>query len=122
MNIRGVGIDVVDLARIERLASGSSFAGHWFTEGERTECAGASVEYAWRFAAKEAVWKALSLADWDGRVPWPWIEILGTRDAASVRLEADVAAAAAEAGVGPIRVSCSVGSRAGIAIAIAEAD
>lgn len=116
-----MGVDVVDLTRIERLVSTSaSFPSRWFTEAERVQCAGAPEEYAWRFAAKEAVWKALSLDAWDGRVPWAWIEILGTPEAVSVRLAGDVAAAAIDAGVGRILVSCTVGSRAGLAVAVAE--
>lgn len=55
--IVGVGIDVVDVARLDRaLTRTPGLAGRLFTDGERDR---AVVSLAARFAAKEAVAKAL---------------------------------------------------------------
>jgi holo-[acyl-carrier protein] synthase len=63
MDILGVGVDVVDVARMERaLERHPSFAARVFTEEEIAYCTrgGAPAEcYAGRFAAREAVIKAL---------------------------------------------------------------
>ena len=59
----GLGLDVVEIARMERiLARTPSFAAKVFSEQERAYCdatAHPAVHYATRFAAKEAVVKAL---------------------------------------------------------------
>ena len=59
----GLGIDIVAIARMERiLGRTSSFRTRVFTEGERAYCEKTShpaTHYATRFAAKEAVLKAL---------------------------------------------------------------
>jgi holo-[acyl-carrier protein] synthase len=108
----GVGIDIVSVARIERLVRerGGTFLPRWFTPAEIDYCAGKarpSRHLAARFAAKEAVVKALP-ADPEGPLAWRCIEILpvvggGPR----VRLTGAVREAAVRAGVGEIRVSLS---------------
>ncbi|MCI8341244.1 MAG: holo-ACP synthase [Eggerthellaceae bacterium] len=59
----GLGLDVVEIARMERiLARTPSFAAKVFSEQERAYCdatAHPATHYATRFAAKEAVVKAL---------------------------------------------------------------
>ena len=58
MAIVGVGVDVVDVARLERaLTRTPSLAGRLFTDGERAS--GRPEQLAARFAAKEATAKAL---------------------------------------------------------------
>ena len=58
MSIVGVGIDVVDVARLERaLARTPRLSQRLFTDGERAH--GRAESLAARFAAKEAVAKAL---------------------------------------------------------------
>ncbi len=61
--IVGVGVDAVDVARFRRvLARRPLFAARCFTEGERADARGSADEaqsLAARFAAKEAVMKAL---------------------------------------------------------------
>jgi holo-[acyl-carrier protein] synthase len=58
--ILGVGIDVVQVARVQRLLRryGDRFVRRWFTAAERAQCRTA-VQFAGRLAAKEAVLKAL---------------------------------------------------------------
>jgi len=58
-----VGIDIVEIARVERLARRSRrFLSRVFTKEEVRYCAGKRRKwqhFAVRFAAKEAIWKAL---------------------------------------------------------------
>jgi holo-[acyl-carrier protein] synthase len=85
MAIVGHGIDLVDIERIERMVRehGARFLERCFTPSERAYCAAnpkRQVEHlAGRFAAKEAVLKALGTG-WSGGIAWTDIEIV--RDAA----------------------------------------
>lgn len=69
--ILGVGVDLLGVARCERAAAehGADFARAFCTPAELDACAAsreAPREQALRFAAKEALFKALALADRDG--------------------------------------------------------
>jgi len=61
----GVGIDMVEVARIEKLTKKNDrFLKRTFTESELEYCLGAKNKYerlAVRFAAKEAGWKAMGI-------------------------------------------------------------
>jgi holo-[acyl-carrier protein] synthase len=62
--IKGIGIDIVEIARIEKMISsyGSQFLRKVFTEAEieySRKMARPSVHFAGRWAAKEAFYKAL---------------------------------------------------------------
>jgi holo-[acyl-carrier protein] synthase len=58
--IRGVGIDLVDIDRVEAaLGRTPSIAGRLWTPAEQAHCRGRVPSLAARFAAKEAVAKAL---------------------------------------------------------------
>jgi holo-[acyl-carrier protein] synthase len=118
-----VGTDIVAVSRIAALMQdrGAAFLERWFTTREIDYCVRKAVpsrHFAARFAAKEAVAKALPVA-WDGPLPWRSIEIvIGPRGAPSVSLSGGVLDAAAEAGVGDIRVSLSHCDEYATAIAI----
>lgn len=76
--VRGIGIDIVEVVRVERAVArwGEAFLKRVFTEEERAHAArtpGAAQRLAGRFAAKEAVMKALGLG-WR-RMGWREIEI-----------------------------------------------
>jgi holo-[acyl-carrier protein] synthase len=103
--IVGIGVDVVDVARFEAtLVRTPALRGRLFTAAES---ALATESLAARFAAKEAVAKALPMA-WDGPLPWRSIEIINDpRGAPSVSLSGALHDSAAKAGVGEIRVSLS---------------
>jgi holo-[acyl-carrier protein] synthase len=107
-----VGTDVVAVARIAALMSdrGAVFVERWFTAREISYCSGKAVparHFAARFAAKEAVVKALPMT-WDGPLPWRSIEIVNDpRGAPSVSLSGAILDAATRAGVGKISVSVS---------------
>ena len=107
-----VGTDIVPVGRIAALMRdrGATFLERWFTAREIDYCSGKAVpsrHFAARFAAKEAVVKALPLA-WDGPLPWGSIEIVNDRRGAPVvTLSGALLEAATLAGVGEIKVSLS---------------
>jgi holo-[acyl-carrier protein] synthase len=106
------GIDIVPVARIERLIRdhGDGFLRRWFTAGEIEYCLGKAVpsrHFAARFAAKEAVAKTLP-GRWNGPLPWRSIEVVSTSTGApGIRLSDAPLAIASSAGVGDIRISLS---------------
>jgi holo-[acyl-carrier protein] synthase len=108
----GVGTDIVAVVRVAALIRdrGTAFLERWFTAREIGYCSSKTVpsrHFAARFAAKEAVAKALPMA-WDGPLPWRSIEIVNDpRGAPSVSLCGALRDAAARAGVSEIRVSLS---------------
>lgn len=77
--VLGLGVDVIEIYRIrdsvERL--GSSFLNKVFTPGELEYCMEKANKYqhlAARFAAKEAVYKAIA-SSWQPNIGWQDIEI-----------------------------------------------
>jgi holo-[acyl-carrier protein] synthase len=108
----GVGTDIVAVGRIAALIRdhGAAFLERWFTVREIDYCSSKAVpsrHFAARFAAKEAVAKALPMA-WNGPLPWRSIEIISDpRGAPSVSLSGAILDAARTAGVDEIRVSLS---------------
>ena len=121
-----VGTDIVPVARIAALiaARGLVFLERWFTPREISYCTAKAVpsrHFAARFAAKEAVVKALPVA-WDGPLPWRHIEITNDRGGApSARLSGGIGQAAASAGAGEITVSLSHCGEYATAVAIVAA-
>ena len=72
-----VGIDLIELARIERALRRPGFRERVYTEAERAYCdskANPLQSYAGRFAAKEAVGKALGCGV---HFTWREIEVVG---------------------------------------------
>jgi holo-[acyl-carrier protein] synthase len=67
----GIGLDLLEIERLERaLARRPALAERLFTDGERGYAAGRArpaQHLAARFCAKEAVAKALGLAEWSWR-------------------------------------------------------
>lgn len=79
MMIHGIGIDVVEVGRIEAAISnlGDAFLERLFTEREREYCGKQkrpALHYAARFAAKEAVSKALGTGI-GGQAGWLDMEV-----------------------------------------------
>ena len=102
-----VGLDLIEIARVRRaLERYPSVRERVFTEAERAYCdarPNPAESYAGRFAAKEAVGKALGFGV---ARAWAWrdVEVVG-RPKPSVRLSGRVAAWAQRVGAGQIDLS-----------------
>ncbi len=89
--IVAIGIDLVEIARIEEVFTrrGERFRARVFTEGEIKYCelrASKLASYAARFAAKEAAMKALGTG-WSDGVGWRDIEVVsGQAGAPTIQL------------------------------------
>lgn len=79
--IISIGIDLVEIAAFQKSAQQSKrFIPRVFTAGEIEYCESKPLKYhhyAARFAAKEAVMKALGTG-WDKGISWKQIEVLGS--------------------------------------------
>lgn len=75
MTVLSSGVDIVEVARIERVMArqGARFSKRFFTEEELVYCNGRAERLAGRFAVKEAVAKALGTGI--GDVSGPEIEV-----------------------------------------------
>ncbi len=122
MAVIGVGTDVVDVGRVDALLArdplGQRFRTRVFTASERQDCERrrrCAESYAGRFAAKEAVIKALGGPGVWG-FPWQEIEIVATPvGAPAVRLYGRVAERARQRRIERLHVS--IAHSAGVAIA-----
>ena len=95
-----VGTDLVEVRRIAALVArhGERFTGRVFTPGEVADCGGRAESLAARWAAKEAVAKALGTGI--GAVTWQEIEVVrGATGCPAVALHGRAAALAAERGL-----------------------
>jgi holo-[acyl-carrier protein] synthase len=127
MSIVGIGVDLVKIARIQALAERwqDRFLHRIYTDAERRACLERASPYAslaGRFAAKEAVLKALGTG-WSEGLSWRDIQILNDgrgRPVVSVQGKADVLVRSA--GVTQIHVSLSHDADYAIAQAILTAD
>jgi holo-[acyl-carrier protein] synthase len=121
--ILGLGIDVVEVARIRRLVGREAppetarrFLERCFTEGERRFCdarADRATAYAARFAAKEAASKALGAP---AGIRWTDVEVLRQAGAPALRLAGTADRAAR--GRGATRLHLSLTHDAGVAAAV----
>ncbi len=80
MEVHGIGNDIIEIDRIEHIIAkyGQKFLDRLFTENEQAYCSKyrhSAINFAGRFAAKEAVVKALGTGISEG-VSWLDIEIL----------------------------------------------
>lgn len=105
MSVIALGLDLVEVARIRDLLQrhGERFKARTFSDGERAYCdrnADPAIHYAARFAAKEAVAKALGTGFADG-VSWCDIEVLRADNGQpSIGLHGGAAERAAVLGIG----------------------
>ena len=121
-NVGGVGIDLVDVARFRRPAR--NLIARLFTAAERRYCdlqAHPEIHYAARFAAKEAVLKALG-SGWSGGIAWTDVEIVREEHGgATVKLSGVAAKRAKQLKIRNWHVSMTHTSTTAGAVAIAEA-
>ena len=121
--ILGIGLDVVEVARIRRLVgtdapeeTAERFLARCFTQGERRFCdarADRAAPYAARFAAKEAASKALGAP---AGIHWTDVEVLREEGAPRLRLARVAEQVARERGV--TRIHLSLTHDAGVAAAV----
>jgi holo-[acyl-carrier protein] synthase len=122
--VLAIGVDLIEVKRIELVLTryGNHFLSRVFTEHELAYCHGQAHQLAARFAAKEAVSKALGVGihHADG-VAWREIEIIsGERGKPSVRLSGRAAERAQMIGLESFVISLSHTREHAIAMVIAE--
>lgn len=123
MSRHEVGIDLVDLNRIEAVLSRfpERFRNRVLTDAEDRYCRGRVERIAGRWAAKEAVSKVLGLGV--RGVGWREIEILPNRAGQpQVLLHSRAAARAVAMGLDQVSVSISHERRTAVAVAVADRD
>lgn len=121
MGIIGVGIDIVDVD-VFRNRLDSGMIQELFLPGEREYCSGRArpwESYAARFAAKEAVFKALGAGLSQG-MGWKMVEVL-REESGALRIGLSGAARERALSLGVRSVSVSVSHTRNSAIAIATA-
>jgi holo-[acyl-carrier protein] synthase len=127
--IVGIGVDLCDVARIERAltaSSGAAFRRRIFTDVEQAYCDGHGrrvrfESYAARFAAKEAALKALGTG-WSGGIGFTDVEVLRADDGTpTLRLHGVAAAAARKRRIVRWHVSLTHTDTLAVATVVAEA-
>ncbi len=121
--IKGIGVDIIEIDRIEQAIkkSESRFIERVFTQAEEEYCQSRPQpfrHFAVRFAAKEAVSKALGT----GKAGFRWTDIEVCRDKRGrpfIKLLGGGAALAKEKGVGDVAISLSFNRENAIASAVA---
>ena len=115
-----VGVDLVEIRRIAALVEqhGERFTGRVFTPGEVADCGGRAESLAARWAAKEAVAKALGTGI--GAVGWQEIEVMrGESGCPAVILHGRAATLAVDRGL--TRWALSLTHDGGLALAFVVA-
>ena len=117
------GVDIVEIPRVGRVAEryGRRFLDRVYTEREQAYCRGRAPQLATRFAAKEAVMKALGTGV--RGVPWKDVEVVRQRGRApAIELHGAAAARAASMGIERMAVSLSHSRDMAVAFVVAESD
>lgn len=119
--MHSVGVDIIDIDRIERALErwGQRFQNRIYTPAELAYCRGRLPELAARFAAKEAVSKALGTGL--KGVAWREIEILADRRGKpQVNLKGRADRRARELGLSCFSISLSHTPSVAVAFVVAE--
>lgn len=125
-NAVGLGVDIVEISRMEQVIGRTrSFTARVFSEAERAYCDGKALpaaHYATRFAAKEAVLKALGTGFLLGVRPRD-VEVVRTPlGKPTVALHGRAKAIAEELGVLDLPISLSYTHEEAVAVAMAITD
>jgi holo-[acyl-carrier protein] synthase len=125
--IIAIGIDAIEIERIRRAVDhpqwGDRFRRRVFSPGEIAYCVGRArhaESFAARFAAKEAVMKALGSGYGDG-VAWRDIEVVRTSGRPIITLHGGAAERAAAIGAGRWHLSLTHTAGQALAYVVAEA-
>ena len=125
--IVGIGVDLCEIARMEKALdgpTGARFRERVFTHGEQAYCEGRRrgrlESYAARFAAKEAAMKALGTG-WAQGVSWHDLEVASVdQEPPRLRVHRRAATLAQDAGIARWHLSLSHTATTAIAWVIAE--
>ena len=115
------GIDIIEIGRIRRVAEtyGQRFIGRIYTDREAAYCRGRAPQLAARFAAKEAVMKALGTGV--RGVRWRDVEVVRRRgQAPTIRLHGTALARAELLGIDHLAVSLSHSREYAVASVVGE--
>ena len=117
------GVDIVEIPRVRRVAEqyGQRFLDRIYTGREQSYCRGRAPQLATRFAAKEAVMKALGTGV--RGVPWKDIEVVRRLGRApTIELHGKAADHARRMGISQFAVSLSHSNEMAIAFVVAESE
>lgn len=126
--ILGVGIDLVDIARVKKLIAvkGERALRRMFTESEVTYAMARVRPYvhlAARIAAKEAAYKALSGSERARGIGWREMEVVSSPDGRpSLRLHGGAALRATELGVARVLLTLSHSEMTAGAVVVLDGD
>ena len=115
------GVDIIEIPRIRRVAEryGNRFYRRIYTDGETAYCRGRAPQLASRFAAKEAVMKALGTGI--RGVRWKDIEVVRQRGRApTIQLHGTALARAERLGIEHLAVSLSHSEEYAVASVVGE--
>jgi len=121
--ILGIGVDLTPVSRMQKAfdAHPERLEARLFTDAERAYCRGraqAAQHFAARFAAKEALLKALHVP---ANLRWHELEVVNDGSGApSFRLTGNAAAAAASQGVRALHLSITHADDSAMAFVVAE--
>jgi holo-[acyl-carrier protein] synthase len=120
----GIGVDIVEVRRVASALSGSlNMMQRVFTPAEIDHCSQRKNEYqhfAGRFAAKEAVLKALGTG-WQGGIRWTDVDVIaGDAGKPEVRLHGKAKERLDESGARRVLVSITHGKEYAVAVAVLE--
>ena len=127
MRIIGIGTDIIECERIGRMLTqhGERFTNHVYTEEEFRYCSGRKIaeqHFAGRWAAKEAVLKALGTG-WATGISWTDVEVVVQPGGKPIiRLDKGAAQKASELGITEVLISISHCKSYATATAIAVGD
>jgi holo-[acyl-carrier protein] synthase len=127
MNLIGIGTDIIECERIDRMIQrhGSHFTDHVFTEHEIQYCIdrkNSDQHFAGRWAAKEAVLKALGTG-WISGIAWTDVEVFNENSGKpQIKLHGGAKKIATEKKITEIQLSISHCKSHAIAFAIAKID
>lgn len=117
------GVDLIEVARVEEAVQrfGARFLDRVYTPAEQRDCSGRPTSLAARWAAKEAVSKALGIGI--GDVRWVEIEVTrGPRGEPTLRFHGDAAALVASRGWRTWSLSLSHTADLAIAFVVAQGE
>ena len=115
------GVDIIEIPRVRDVAEryGQRFFRRIYTEGEIAYCRGRAPQLASRFAAKEAVMKALGTGT--RGVRWRDIEVVREKGRApTIQLHGTALTRAEHMGIARLAVSLSHSQEYAVAFVVAE--